>query len=169
MKKLVSYLFATTLIIIASPVMSGELPSPTGPVLLTVSGNIQRSNNNGVAEFDREMLLALTQRTISTENPWNDGINTYSGPLGEAIMDAVGVKGTVITVTALNDYSADLPTSDLSEFGVIFAMSMNDKELRVRDRGPLFVIYPFTGRPELNSERYHNRSVWQINRIVVNE
>lgn len=168
MKKLVYYLFATTLIMFASPVVSGELPSPKGQVLLTVSGNIERSNNNGVAEFDREMLLALTQRTISTENPWNDGINTYSGPLGEAIMDAVGVEGAVITVTALNDYSADLPISDLSEFGVIFALSMNDNDLRVRDRGPLFVIYPFTDRPELNSERYHNRSVWQINRIVVN-
>ncbi|MHA7878672.1 MAG: putative pterin-binding protein [Saccharospirillum sp.] len=143
------------------------MPKPTGAVILTVSGNIQHTNNGELAEFDRDMLQRLTQGTIVTENPWTDGINTYEGPDGQALMAAVGAQGEVLTLTALNDYSAEMPRSDLEAFGVIFATYINGDRLRVRDRGPLFVIYPFTDAPELNGERYHNRSVWQVNRIVV--
>ena len=167
MLKPFNLLLTLTLLSLGLIAHSGELPSPTGPVILTVSGNILHTNNGDVAEFDRAMLMALEQGSIVTQNPWTDGLNTYEGPAGQALMAAVGAQGDTLVLTALNDYSAEMPRSDIAEFGLVFATHMNASQLRIRDRGPLFVIYPFTDQPGLNAERYHNRSVWQVNRIDI--
>jgi len=37
----------------------------------------------------------------------------------------------------------------------------------VRDKGPLFMIYPFDAQPELRSAVYYSRSVWQLSEIEV--
>lgn len=156
-----------TLMLFSLVAYSDHLPPPTGAVILTIGGNILHTNRGELAEFDRAMLMALTQGRIVTENPWIDGLNTYEGPSAEALMNAVGAQGDTVVLTALNDYSAEMPRSDITEFELIFATHMNDRQLRIRDRGPLFVIYPFTDQPDLNGERYHNRSVWQVNRIDI--
>ena len=41
------------------------------------------------------------------------------------------------------------------------------KAMPVRDKGPLFIIYPFDRSEELRSERYYGRSAWQLRRIEV--
>lgn len=151
----------------ASFASAEPLSEPKGPIVLTVTGNISHTNRGEAAVFDYDMLKDLEQGQIATANPWADGINTYIGPLGTAILEAVGAQSDQLMLQALNDYSAPVPVSDLSEFSVIFATHKNDRRLSVRDRGPLFLIYPFDDFPELNSERYHNRSVWQIDRIQV--
>jgi hypothetical protein len=37
----------------------------------------------------------------------------------------------------------------------------------VRDKGPLFIIYPFDSKPELKSQTFYGRAVWQVAKIVV--
>lgn len=169
MKKLQHVTVGLVLVLCSALAIGDHLPTPTGPIILTVSGAITHTNNGDVAEFDRAMLQGLEQRQYETKNPWFDGLNTYDGPLGEAVMEAVGAHGESLELIALNDYSTDLPRSDMVEFGVLFATHINGQQLSVRDRGPLFVIYPFTDIPSLNSELYHSRSVWQLSRIVVHE
>ena len=68
---------------------------------------------------------------------------------------------------ALNDYSANVPAEDFRSHPVIFATRLDGQILSVRDKGPLFLIYPFDEAPELFSEVYFGRSVWQISRIEV--
>ncbi|MDI5933956.1 molybdopterin-dependent oxidoreductase [Halomonas kalidii] len=143
------------------------LDAPQGPVLLTVTGHIAHTNAGDEAHFDREMLLALPQRVTITHTPWHDETVTFSGPLGRALLDAVGAQGEMLRVRALNDYAASVPVQDLMAHDVILAMFMNGEPLRVRDQGPLFVIYPFDEHPDLLSEGVMARSVWQVNRIDV--
>ena len=39
--------------------------------------------------------------------------------------------------------------------------------MSVRDKGPIFVIYPFDEAPELYNETYFGRSVWQAVSVEV--
>ncbi len=39
--------------------------------------------------------------------------------------------------------------------------------MAVRDKGPLFVIYPYDSNTELQSELYFGRSAWQLRTIEV--
>lgn len=147
--------------------LADDLPAPQGPVVLTVSGAISHSNGNGVAQFDQAMLDALPQRTTVTKTPWYEGPQTFSGPLMSGLLEAVGATGETIKVTALNDYSADIPLQDVLSYPVILADRLDDTLLSVRDKGPLFVIYPFDEFRELYDEVHFGQSVWQINAIVV--
>ncbi|MDQ7735051.1 molybdopterin-dependent oxidoreductase [Halomonas sp. SpR1] len=143
------------------------LEVPEGPVILVVSGKIGLPNVGNEAHFDKAMLEALGQHETITRTPWYDGMTRFSGPLGRAILEAAGAEGESIRVVALNEYAATIPVSDFENYDVIFAMQANGKALRVRDQGPLFVIYPFDTHPELLNEEIFSRSVWQVARIVV--
>lgn len=159
-------LFAVLSLLLVLPLQAAPLSQPQGNVLLTVTGSIQHTNQPGRAVFDRAMLEALEQRTTLTQTPWVEGINSYTGPLGRALIEAVGAEqAQTLRITALNDFIAEVPVSDFLDYPVILAMKRNDQYLRVRDRGPLFIIYPFDERPNLRTELHYNRSVWQIRAI----
>ena len=144
------------------------LSKPTGPVILTITGNIENTNTDGkTAEFDRNMLMNLEVVNQKTMTPWSEGVDVYRGPLLRSVMSAVGAKTDELSVTALNDYSAKVPKKDAEDYDVILAMDMNGKAMSVRDKGPLFLLYPFSSNPSLNNEVIHNRSVWQIKSINV--
>ncbi|MCO4787071.1 molybdopterin-dependent oxidoreductase [Marinomonas atlantica] len=143
------------------------LEKPTGKVILTVSGNITEKNSDQGAQFDREMLLALGSDSMDTGTPWTEGVNTFSGPRLSTVLESVGAEGDTLSVTALNDYSANVPVHDAFDHNIMLAMDMNGKQMSVRDKGPIFVLYPFDEAPALNNEVIHNRSVWQVKMITV--
>ena len=37
----------------------------------------------------------------------------------------------------------------------------------VRDKGPLWAVYPLDGHPELNNEGTHAKMIWQVRRLDV--
>lgn len=150
-----------------SMVSAADLSMPEGPVILTVSGNITNTNGDDVARFDHAMLEKLEQRTTTATTPWFEGAHDFTGPLASAILEAVGAQGQTMRVVALNDYSADLPIQDTRDFPIVFATHFDGQIMSVRDKGPLFLIYPFDEYPELFNEVYFGRSVWQIDGIEV--
>lgn len=152
--------------LLLTPVAMALEPA-SGRVLLTVAGDITTANVGAEAHFDREMLLALPQHETVTATPWHDGVVHFTGPLARDLLAAVGAQGRTVRITALNDYSASIPVDDLHDHDVILAMTLDGEPLRVRDHGPIFVIYPFDDSPKLLNEEILMRSVWQVNRIDV--
>lgn len=143
------------------------LDKPSGKVVLTVRGAISNTNAGDVAEFDPAMLHALTGRDARLHTPWTEGETEFSGPLLRAVLDEVGASGSKLVIRALNDYAAEVPVGDATDFDTILAIEMNGKPMSVRDKGPLFLIYPFDTHPDLYNEKYFSRSVWQIKEIEV--
>ena len=39
--------------------------------------------------------------------------------------------------------------------------------MAVRDKGPLFIVYPYDSDEVLRSERYYNRSAWQLKSLEI--
>ena len=37
----------------------------------------------------------------------------------------------------------------------------------VREKGPLFIVYPYDSAPEIRHQKYYSRSAWQVARMVV--
>jgi hypothetical protein len=146
---------------------ASALDKPAGDVILTVTGHVTHPNAGESAQFDLAMLEALASRTGTMETPWTTGKITFSGPLLSAVLDAAGASGETLTVKALNDYAADVPMSDARDFETMLATRMDGQIMSVRDKGPLFMIYPFDANPDLYNEKYFSRSVWQIKEIEV--
>ena len=68
---------------------------------------------------------------------------------------------------AMNDYEVKVPVDDAARFGPVLARRADGQALTVRQKGPLFMIYPFDSKPILKSDIYYSRSIWQLKRIVV--
>lgn len=143
------------------------LPPVTGKTILTISGKIGATNADGKAEFSREMLEALGMTGFTTMTPWYDGPQRFDGVLVSKLMSTVKASGETVIATALNDYETRIPMSDFSEFGVLLAMKRGGVDMPVRDKGPLFIVYPYDSDPILKTQKYYSRSAWQLARLVV--
>lgn len=143
------------------------LAPPAGPVILEVGGLIAAANDAALARFDLAMLDALPQRDTVTATPWHEGTQTFSGPLIGDLLDSVGAGGSALRVVAINDYSVDIPVQDVRDHPVILASRRNGATMPLREKGPLFVIYPFDEDPRLFNELYFSRSVWQVKAIEI--
>lgn len=166
-EKLVASLVGVMLLAAASLTGAGAQTTPAEKPLLTISGKIAQSNGQGTAQFDRAALEALGMVSVVTNTPWyKEPVNFEGVPLAK-LMAAVGAKGERLAVVALNDYSAEVPMEDVNKYNVILALKRNGEYMPVRDKGPLFVIYPFDSDPDLKNQKYYSRSVWQVARIEV--
>ena len=143
------------------------LDKPTGAVVLTLRGRVSNSNEGGAAHFDMGMLERMAQRHITTRTPWFEGPRKFTGPLLRDVLQAAGAKGTTVRAIALNDYKVDIPFDDASKFDVVMARLLDDKPMPVRDKGPLFIIYPFDDRSELRVPQYFARCAWQLRTIEI--
>jgi hypothetical protein len=152
---------------LAGPSRGDTLVAPTEKPILTVTGRITATNRDGVAEFDRGMLEALGTASFETTTPWFDGPVKFEGVPMTALLARVGASGERLRVVALNDYSSEIPIEDFAQYGVIMALKRNGEYMPVRDKGPLFIVYPYDSVPELKSQKFYSRSVWQVKRIEV--
>jgi hypothetical protein len=144
------------------PVSVWALEAPTGKVILKISGRIGVTNVGQEAHFDLKMLEKLSPRSFSTLTPWDHQPIKFTGPLLRDVIAAVKGTGTAIQAVALNDYKVRIPLADVHAHDVIIAYTINDQAIPIRTKGPLFVIYPFDSKPELKSNTYYERSIWQL-------
>ena len=146
---------------------SAALEAPSGAVVLTLSGAVRSPNVGQRADFDMVMIEKLPQASFSSRTPWYAGARKFTGPLLRDVLQAAGAQGKLLQTVALNDYRVEIPAEDASRFDVIVARLLDDKPMAVRDKGPLFIVYPFDAVPELRNAVYFSRSTWQLRRIEV--
>jgi len=144
-----------------------SLGTPAEKPILTVSGKISTTNKDNTAQFDRAMLEAIGMETVETTTPWYTGAVKFEGVSLDKLMKHIGASGERAVFVALNDYSSEIPVEDFAKHNVILALKRNGEYMPVRDKGPLFVIYPFDSKPELKNQTFYGRSVWQVAKIVV--
>lgn len=143
------------------------LAPPQGKVVLSISGQVSRTNAPSRADFDLDMLAALPQRQLVTHTPWHQGAQTFTGPLLRDVLVQAGASGKLLVAVALNDYRCEIPSDDTMQFDVVLARLQNGEPMRVRDKGPLFIVYPFDSDAKLRSDRYYARAAWQLRSLIV--
>ena len=144
-----------------------RLSLPSDKVILSVSGRIHTVNKDGSAEFDRAMLELLGMEGFETTTPWYNGPVKFEGVRMQKLMQAVGATGESVTVIALDDYTIDIPIADFERYGVLLALRRDGNEMPVRDKGPLFIVYPYDSKPELKARKFYSRSAWQVSKLRV--
>lgn len=140
---------------------------PTADVVLTLSGRLRHHNAAQAFHFDMPMLERLPQASFSTRTPWYAQARRFTGPLLRDVLRVAGAQGRVLRARALNDYRVDIPFDDAQRFDLLLARLLDGTPMPVRDKGPLFAIYPFDAAPELRNATYYSRSAWQLRAIEV--
>ena len=161
-------LFSTSL---SSKALAAEgkatLPPVKGKVILTISGKISNTNKDKSAQFDLAGLESLGLEKFSTMTPWYKTKVEFEGVSLKKVLDLVAAKGETLDLTALNDYTVKMPFDDSQKEPLIIAIKRDGKYMPVSDKGPLFVVYNFDAKKELQQKMYYSRSAWQLSKIEV--
>lgn len=169
LKKLPLAMVCAALLTTASMANAGDFAAPKGDVLLTASGSITATNSDGALALDQEQLAALPQHSFTTSTTWTEGTPTFQGVLLKDYIAAIGATGTTITLTALNDYRITMPMADVHDDGPLLAYLMDGKPMSLRDKGPIWLVFPYDANADYRTEQTYARSIWQLDRIQFGE
>ena len=143
------------------------LEAPKERPILTITGKIGVTNAPNAARLDMKMIEALPQHSFTTRTPWYDRPVKFTGPRLSDVLQLVRAQGQTIGATAINDYRITIPASDATQHGVIMARLIDDQPIPVREKGPLFIVYPFDSSATLRSSVYYERSIWQLKALDI--
>lgn len=152
-----------------TPSFAADLKVPTDDVLLTVTGDIGNTNTDNAAVFDLAMLKALPSQTFETTTVWTEGPQQFEGVTLNALLNAIEASGATLIASAINDYAVEIPVSDAVENGPILAYHLNGETMSVRNKGPLWIVYPYDQDTTYQTETIYARSIWQLDRIEVSD
>lgn len=139
------------------------------PPLLSISGVVMETTEDPGISLTIADLRALPETTIETSTIWTDGMHSFTGVALVDLMEELSVDDGTLIATAINDYAVEIPVSDAVEGGPIIAYLMDGNEMRVRDKGPLWVIYPYDSDAAYRTEVIYSRSIWQLDRLEIVE
>ena len=166
-KDLRSTVLAMLCTLMAGAAMGQALAPPKGEVILTVSGAISTRNGADSLALDRGLLDSLPQHEFTTSTIWTEGTATYSGVLLRDLLAAAGASGGTVELIALNDYTITMPAADAKADGPLLAYLADGNPMSRRDKGPVWLIYPFDDVASYRTEQTYARSIWQLNRIEI--
>lgn len=143
------------------------LAKPKGAPVLKVLGAGVVASPGKVTVFDLEMLRALPQTHFETSTVWTEGVTNFTGVSLKDFAESLGITSGTLVMTAVNDYAAEVPLADAVEGGPILAYMMDGKIMSVRDKGPIWLVYPYDGHPAYQTEVIYARSIWQLVTIEI--
>ena len=125
------------------------------------------TNGPKTVTYTLEALLALPQELVVTTNDYVDDLTTFQGPSLKSVLEESDIgDDATLKMVAINDFASSVPAGDAFEYQVILAVLSDGEEMSVRDKGPIWVIYPMTDNTELQDDIYNGRLVWQLKSIT---
>jgi hypothetical protein len=83
------------------------------------------------------------------------------------LLEAVGAHGSEVAAVALNDDVVTIPMDEFSRYPVLLALKMNGEYLKIRDKGPIWIVYPRDQYSELRNPMTDKKWVWQLAQLDV--
>ncbi|MEP6320715.1 MAG: oxidoreductase, partial [Paracoccaceae bacterium] len=80
-------------------------------------------------------------------------------------LEVIGVNEGTLKATAINDYAVEIPLEDAVDGGPILAYLSNGVPMSVREKGPIWIVYPYDSDPKYQTEVIYSRSIWQLDRL----
>lgn len=117
--------------------------------------------------FSDADLAAMPTVSFRTGSIWTEGIHEFAGPSLATVLEAAGLSTGVreIRLTALNDYSVKLSVARIGPEVPIVANRIDGAPFGVREKGPLWLVFPYDSAPRYRAESVYAVSVWQLRHI----
>lgn len=136
------------------------VPAVTGDVVLEIE--IEGAET---VRFDLAALEALPQHSFSTTTIWTEGAREFSGPPLAAVMAAAGLGMEPIYAYASNGYGVTLTFPPGDELTPIIATRIDGQPISRREKGPLWVMFPFDSDEDLRNAEVFGQSIWHLVRL----
>lgn len=152
-------LLALALTIAGGTALAEQVPAPKGAVLLTIAGDIDKSNRAAIDlkldgmfkfheiafekafVFDRAMLEDFPLQEIMAQPPQYSAPVTFRGPLLRDVLKALGAEGASIRTRALDGFAVDLSAKEIAEKDWILALAADGRPFGIGDQGPVWMMH----------------------------
>ncbi|MWB77284.1 molybdopterin-dependent oxidoreductase [Pseudooceanicola sp. 216_PA32_1] len=139
-----------------------DLPRASGPVILTIT-----KNGEETAALDRQGLEGLPVSDFTTTTIWTDGPQTFRGVRLAALLERLEVRDGTLSLVAANGYAIRIAVADIRPDGALLAYQRNGAPMSLRDKGPLWLVYPYDSDPSFRTEVKYANSIWQLDQIDI--
>ena len=133
-------------------------------VLLSVD---VKGDGSEIRTLTDDELSALPQVSFTTSTIWTTESVTFSGPSLASVLEAVGAQDGALSMVAVNDYKVEMPRSLVEEEVPVVANRLNGEPFSIRDKGPLWVVFPYDADARFQTEEIYSFSIWQLTQIQV--
>lgn len=140
--------------VVADPVLS--------VVTLDEEENVIATRTMSMAELQQLPAVEFTTTTI-----WTEGAQTFRGVWLGDLMQHLEISENRVEFSALNEYVVDIPVRDMVPGGPLLAYEQNGKQMSAREKGPLWVVFPYDSDQKYQTESVYAQSIWQMDRINV--
>lgn len=138
-------------------------------VLLDVKVTDDLVADGSSVAFDRPKLDALPQHEFTTSTIWTAGQREYSGPSLHDILATAGVSGGTIHLVAENGYEVSMAWEEIEKTVPIVASKIDGAPFSLREKGPLWVVFPYDQDSRYRTEAIYALSIWQLTEVHVSE
>ena len=146
---------------------SNDLQTAPSETILTFTSDLDGQASD--VTLNLAMLEEMDAVTFSTSTIWTEGTQVFTGVPLSRLIHSVDGGGVSVTLKAMNDYSVTIPLAEVRGDYPIVAYLNNGEPMSIRDKGPLWVVYPYDLSDEYRSEVVYARSIWQLDRIEFGE
>lgn len=143
-------------IAMAAAGLPGEAVRAEAPIL-TVGGLA-----GGAKDLTLDDLRQMGVTELTTSTPWTEGVSRYSGVSGRRFVEALKASGAEVVAEAINDYRVVIPFEVLNSDEVLVAFARDGQPMSIRDKGPLWILFPFDADPDFLSDTYRTYSIWNL-------
>ncbi|MGI3171487.1 molybdopterin-dependent oxidoreductase [Pseudooceanicola sp. C21-150M6] len=112
-------------------------------------------------------LRGLPAESFSTTTIWTEGTQHFTGVSVAWLLDYLDIDEGRLQLTAANAYQITIPVEELMTSKAILAYDRNGRPMTLRDKGPLWLVYPYDSGPEYQNEKIYANSIWQLEDINV--
>lgn len=129
---------------------------------LTLAENLVVEGPDKQVTLSQQALLALDHDPLTTETPWTDGELRFDGAPLAAVLALADIDSGQLVAQALNGYSVDIPVSAALDSEAFIAVRINGEIMRVKDKGPFWIVFPWSEKPGLLNREVRAWSIWQL-------
>lgn len=136
--------------------------------ILQITADFDKDGQTETRSFTQQDLAALGEESFDTATIWTEGEQRFTGLRLRRLLDHLGVEAQAqVTLVAVNDYQITMPASEATPGGALLAYLRNGTAMSLRDKGPLWLVYPYNSSDVFRTEVVYSRSVWQLAQIIV--
>jgi hypothetical protein len=119
-----------------------------------------------IVTFDLAQLDALPQVDVVTSTQWTEGVLTFSGPSLAAVLTAAELPMAPVDAVATNGYAVRLSFPPGDETVPIVATRIDGVPIDRRDKGPLWVVFPYDADDTYRTAEVFAQSIWHLERLI---
>ncbi|EGA71185.1 hypothetical protein VISI1226_06673 [Vibrio sinaloensis DSM 21326] len=115
-----------------------------------------------------QIVTEFHAQSFETKLPWLDKSALFTGFKASDLLNYYRIDDAFsVSFVALNDYASSSRVEDLLQYQPIIAYQMDGEKMKVRNKGPYWLVFDLDKYPEIDNAGYHSQMVWQIDEIMI--